>query len=672
VCGLGSLGQHCVVALKEFGVSVIAINKVQPQDWEIPNLPNLLDELLLGDCRRSDVLERAKIRQCRAVLLVTGNEQVNAETAIAVRKLNPQTRIIVRSAKENLNKLLGEHLGNFIAFEPTQLPAPTFALAALGTETLGFFNLERQWLRVVKRTLQPSDRWCNRFLLHELNIKSRRILQHSPHAAPLSESFHEWEPDARLQAGDTIVYIEVTNPSVNHSQKLTKNSKRQPLPLLAEFKNLNWENLKHQVAKFLCWSDKNRLKQVGIACLLIVSILLVLGTILYKLSTRKLSWADSFLASALLLLLGGFGDLFGGLDFTFPVPVWLRFMSLGMAIMGTSFVGVLYGFLTERILAARFQLSKRRPPIPQQEHVVVVGLGRVGQRVASLLQEFKQPLVGITLNADFDMTILPEMPLIVGQLQESLSKANFSTAKSVVVVTDEEMLNLEVSLMARNANPNSNLVIRTFGQGLSDNLAELLPNAQVLCAYAVAAEAFAGAAFGEKIVNLFRLNKKTILVTEYQIEAGDTLNGLLLSEVAYGYGVMPILYQKGQEAPNLIPSEDIRLAVGDRMVVLATIDGLRCIEQGSLCITLKRWQVQVERALTEEAAFEGVRAIDRIVGCGLSTASDLMRNLPARLPSPLYKHQAQRLVRELSKAQVIARLVASTPQTNLNIKTIYN
>jgi phosphoglycerate dehydrogenase-like enzyme len=38
VCGLGSLGQHCVVALKEFGVKAIAIEQVPPPDWEITKL----------------------------------------------------------------------------------------------------------------------------------------------------------------------------------------------------------------------------------------------------------------------------------------------------------------------------------------------------------------------------------------------------------------------------------------------------------------------------------------------------------------------------------------------------------------------------------------------------------------------------------------------------------
>lgn len=68
ICGLGSLGQQCVVALKEFGVSLVAIEEVLPPSWEISAVPNLLDELIIGDCRQDSILEQAKIRQCRAVL----------------------------------------------------------------------------------------------------------------------------------------------------------------------------------------------------------------------------------------------------------------------------------------------------------------------------------------------------------------------------------------------------------------------------------------------------------------------------------------------------------------------------------------------------------------------------------------------------------------------------
>ncbi|MGH2416395.1 MAG: potassium channel family protein, partial [Microcystaceae cyanobacterium] len=211
VCGLGSLGQHCVVALKEFGVSAIAIEQVQPQNWEIPNLPDLLDDLILGDCRQNSILEQAKIGQCRAALLVTTNEQVNAETALAIRQLNPQTRLVVRSAKENLNRLLSEQLGNFIAYNPTQLPATAFALAALGTETLGFFTLDGQRLRVIQRQISQSEPWCNTRLLHELNTRTRRLLAHVQDLTHFPHSFHQWEPDDPVLSGDTLVYIEVAD-----------------------------------------------------------------------------------------------------------------------------------------------------------------------------------------------------------------------------------------------------------------------------------------------------------------------------------------------------------------------------------------------------------------------------------------------------------------------------
>lgn len=142
---------------------------------------------------------------------------------------------------------------------------------------------------------------------------------------------------------------------------------------------------------------------------------------------------------------------------------------------------------------------------------------------------------------------------------------------------------------------------------------------------------------------------------------GSTLNGLLLAEIAYGYGVVPILYQKyTQEPAKLMPSDDIRLELSDRLVVLATIDSLQQIERGE--IAPRSWQVQVDKALSEDAVFEGAMAIGRVSGCSINVARELMNHLPGVLQFPLYKHQAQRLVRELSKSQVVAHLVPVTTQ----------
>lgn len=655
VCGLGSLGQQCIVALKEFGVSIVAIEEVQPRSWEIPDIPNLLDELIIGDCRQESILKQAKIQQCRAVLLVTNSERVNIETAFAVRVLNSQTRLVIRSAKENLNELLSEHLGNLVSFEPTQLPVTAFALATLETETLGFFNLEGQQMKVVKHQIQLGDRWCNQRLAYELNSRTRRLVSHTANSA-VPQSFHQWEPEAPVQAGDTVVYIEVKENLAKGSEKSATLNKRKSRFWQGITKCLSLPNLRHKFNEFWESTAESQTEQVAVISGIIVVILLITGTILYSLNNSpKISHRDAF-NTTLVLLLGGYDNLFGQLPLQLNLPWWLHLFSFNLTVAGTIFVGILYALITEKIISSKFKFSHQRPPAPKQDHVVLIGLGRVGQRVAALLQEFKQPVVGLT-NTELDPNILPQLPVIVGDFAASLKKVNLPTAKSVLVATDDEMVNLEVGLMAHAANPTGGLVIRTFEQGLSNNLAQMLPNAQVLCAYALAAEAFAGAAFGENITSLFRLNNQTILVTEYHIQANDSLHDLLLAEVAYGYGVVPVLHQKEQEAAKFMPSDDTRLVVGDRMVVLATSNGLRRIEYGLSSITPKSWRVQVEKALTAEAVFEGANAISRISGCSLSTARDLMKNLPGTLQSPLYQHQAQRLVRELNKAQVKARVV---------------
>lgn len=181
VCGLGSLGQHCVCSLTEFGVKIVAIEQHIPPSWDIESLPDLLTEIIIGDCRHNDILARAKIKNCRAALIVTTDEQVNIETAIAIRQLNPHTRLILRSGKQNLNYLLLQHLGNFIAFDPTELSTAAFSLAALGSghnfhqhrtkeatnreDILGFFELEGQTWQVYRRLVTVNDAWCDRAVI---------------------------------------------------------------------------------------------------------------------------------------------------------------------------------------------------------------------------------------------------------------------------------------------------------------------------------------------------------------------------------------------------------------------------------------------------------------------------------------------------------------------------
>ncbi|GGA25092.1 hypothetical protein [Okeania sp. KiyG1] len=105
-----------------------------------------------------------------------------------------------------------------------------------------------------------------------------------------------------------------------------------------------------------------------------------------------------------------------------------------------------------------------------------------------------------------------------------------------------------------------------------------------------------------------------------------------------------------------MPSDNIKLAIGDRLIVLATINGLKRIENGE--IKQPTWQIMIETAPSEYAIFQGANEIAGISGCSINQARELMNNLPGILPKPLYKHQTQRLVITLKKALVKTRLIS--------------
>ena len=651
VCGLGSLGQHCVATLKAFGVSVSAIDLSRPSLWEVPDLPGILEQLVIADCRQTSVLEQIGIDRCRAVLLVTGNERMNLESAFAVRALNPRARLVVRSSKQNLNSLLSQQLGNFATCEATEVTAPAFAVAALGGNVIGWFKVGDQPFRAIKHTITEGDVWCNRKAVEELNTSFRRVLAHlTSKGSPLAPDLAAWDPDRPVQPGDIVFTLEASDWRVLSTGLAPSPSQPESKPGWSPQRVWQW--LRNQVSQFWKASGPRRVVVVGGV---FAVLMLWIGTMLFRYALPDHELWDSFDTTAILLL-GGFGDVFGGLQPEPSIPWWLRLFSLLLTFTGIAFCGLLYGLITERLLSIHFQFLQLRPPVPKQDHIVIVGLGGLGRRIAGILHQVHPPLVGIT-NQGPDPNIPPQIPVVQGKITDTLTKVNLATARSVVTVTRDELDNLEIALMARQINPRAQLVIRTLDPGMDAHIAKLFPATQVLCTNALAAEVFAGAAFGEHMLGLFRMNEQTVLVTEYFIETGDTLCGRLLAEIAYGYGVTPLIYRpRDNNPPVLFPGNESRLVAGDRVVVLATIDSLQRIERGEA--RSPNCQVLVEKALNADAAFAGGNLIAQIVGCELSVARQVMEQLPSPIPCLLYRHQAWHLIRQLSRARVYSRRVA--------------
>ncbi len=662
VCGLGSLGQQSVIKLKKFDydpfeVAITAIDRQMIETWEINNFPSQLAmPPILGDCRREEILRKAGIKDSRAILIVTSDESTNVECAIAARRLNPSIQIILRSSRHSLNALLERQLGNFVALDATELPAMTFALAGLGDDTVSVFRIGRHRFRIVERFVRAGEPRFDQKQIQMLHQGQFRLLDFEPVERPqqplgwattASSVFHRWQPYVRVSAGDRIAYIEVV-ADLNESDK-----RKRPLlaisQLIEDWKTGDWRR------RLRNWrqSSEQSTARVLATVLSAALVLWTAGTLLLKITGPDISWVKAISLGAILLL-GGYGDVFGGFGSS-GIPGWVQLACLLITVISILVVLGVLGLLADQLLSSRFDFLQKRPRIPRSRHVVVIGLGRIGRKVTSLLLELNQPLVAVDKQLNHP-ELFTQVPLLIGNILEELSAANLATAKSIIAVTDDQMLNLEVALLASEKNLGSahsfSPVVRTRNQSFSDNLAALMPQAQAFCPYALSAEAFAGAAFGENILGLFRLSEQTNLIAEYLIEPGDTLANKRLATVSYGYGVVPILRETVDKAGNsctvLMPTDDQYLLPGDRLFVLSSINGLRRIERGEMTPP-RRWRLTAEQKPGLENRADVVQLLSRLANFSPKSARRFVDQLPAAIDIELYDYQAAKLIQSMKE-----------------------
>ncbi|MGC1307050.1 MAG: NAD-binding protein [Phormidesmis sp.] len=662
VCGLGSLGQQSVLNLKKFDhdpfeVHITAIDQRKIETWEIDDLPGYLAAPpFVGDCRREDILRAAGITESRAILIVTSDESTNVECAIAARRLNPHIQIILRSSRHSLNALLERQLGKFVALDATELPAMTFALAGLGDDTVSVFTIGRHRFRVIERIICAGDPRFDQQPVQHLHQGLFRLLDLNPVESPqqplgwattASSVFHRWQPHVRVKPGDRVAYIQI-----DQAPETIKKSKNPLVLMRALIEDLRPDDWQKRLSNLRKSSEESIGRVVAIA-LLTAIVLWIAGTLLLKFNVEGLEWVKAISLGAILLL-GGYGDVFGG--FSSPVtPGWVQLVCLVITLTSIMVVLGVLGLVAERILNSRFDFLQKRPRIPRSNHVVVVGLGRIGRKVTSLLIELNQPMVAVDARPH-PPELLTQVPLLIGNVLEELPAANLATAKSIIAVTDDQMLNLEIALLASEKTLNRSSafspVVRTRSQTFNDNLAAMMPQAKAFCPYALSAEAFAGAAFGENIIGLFRLSKQTILITEYAIQPGDTLSGRAVAQIAYGYGVVPILRETrdaaGKLCTVLLPTDEQVLLPGDRLFILSSINGLRRIERGERT-SAREWRLSSDRPVSSTTLPDAVQLLAKLTDCNLDQARSFVNQLPTTIDMKLYDYQAARLIQALKE-----------------------
>lgn len=641
VCGLGRLGQQCVKALAGYRVPVYAIDLQQPAAFKTD-----LVEFTLGDFREAETLRLAGVAHCRSIVLLASDTAANIEGAFAARRINPDIRVVIRGEQQAWQDVLADRLGNLVVYEPNRLAAPAFAFAVLDAHMLAHFYVDDQLFQVTEQIVQAGERWVGA-PIEAAQAPGRQILLHIPESTGLTPvrvpEFYGWSPDQRIAVGDRLLILTRTRPFARSTGK-TRGSWRENMRVL-------WRDFQRQNREG--WSRAARVAMTGVA---VMATLVVMAVLYFIGSAWDLKFFEAVRVAIMLMSGGHLADVASNFE---SLPRGVLWAEVLLSIMGTLLTAIVYALLTDRLLTARFNLLARRPRPPASGHVIIAGLGATGERVASLLEQLERPALGIEdPGAGIGQHTPERLPVIRGSATQtsSLQEAHLETAHGLVAVTSDELQNVQIALKVATLNPRCRLAVRIFDPRLADNVSSVLPDARILCITQLAATAYAAAALGEHVLNLFQMLGRPVLVVEYLINDADTLHGRALWEVGEGYAVVPVLFEPagGKARVPTLDDSVIKLEVGDRLIVLASAASLEAIERGDL--RPREYELVLEGLRPYAEPLQVVGLLVQRFGYSLEEARTVLKALPQLAPQRMYGLYARRTFRLLRANGVVASL----------------
>jgi Trk K+ transport system NAD-binding subunit len=212
-------------------------------------------------------------------------------------------------------------------------------------------------------------------------------------------------------------------------------------------------------------------------------------------------------------------------------------------------------------------------------HVILIGLGKVGYRTYLTLHRLGIPVVVI----DFDekSSFLADArrdgtPIIIGDARREalLDEAGIGRARAIVIATDNDLANLEVALDARQKRPNIRVVMRMFDQNMADKVHAGFDIRAALSTAALAAPTFAAAAVVENVIATTVLEEHLLVTVRTRITRDDPWCKRTLAELAGKHRMCVIGHARSGDALSLFPPASTTLMPDDLLVVQGLYDEL--------------------------------------------------------------------------------------------------
>jgi Trk K+ transport system NAD-binding subunit len=594
VCGLPGVGLRIVEQLALSGVPAVVVD-----DNPAPALARMIAAwgvtLITGPARAEETLSAAGLDGAIAVICAQENDLSALETALLVRRLRAEVRVVAQLTNPAVGRAVRE--AGVAVLDVAGLSAPSVAEVCLGE---GVQEMSLSGLRFLAARTTPARPGSLRELYGALAPvavvpRDGDVLVCPGRDTPVSagdEVTLIGTPD-ELAAASVIDHPErirpagaarvgaVTAPGAASYGVLGVLAPGDPDPSAAPgpaTRAARW--LRDLAVSLARAADRRMALALGALVAVLVTATLVLRfTYQYAGPGHRLSLIDAVYFTTETVTTVGYGD------FSFrQEPTWLVVFAILLMMTGALFVAVFFALVTNMLVSRRIEESLGRQKLTAlHNHVLVIGLGAVGLGVVRQLREAGRDVVVVEKsehNRHLGQLRALGVTVLVADatLPETLAAARLADAAAVAVMTSDDLANLETGLAVRDQLGDRwtdvPVVLRIFDPQLAHSVKETFGFRYVRSTAALAAPWFVGAALGLDVLSTFYAGDEPLLVARLTVTPGGGLHGLRMDELAASTRVLALRRAADRATLEHPPRRSTRFEPADEAYLIGPYDEL--------------------------------------------------------------------------------------------------
>ncbi len=558
VFGFHGVGRRVVRQLANAGQQVIVVDPdADPTEQE--DLQRWGVTYLVGYGLSQDTLHVASVATALAVLCVTDDDVRNIRLALLVRDISPDVRIVVRMANASVGKALASvtqpgavlnvaELAS-MSFVETAVQRTTHAITLGGTEfsvatlpspTSGTFGL--LWGELAPIAVQPVD---------GSPIMSGPSLDHE------------------VQPGDLVTLLGTEQAF----REAGLEPERDTLTAIGP-------TLRRRVKEALAAMSDAVDRPFRIAFAVLSALALLSVTVLTvgyeEPDGSRMSVLDAVYFTAETIATVGFGDFYFRDQGT-----WLRIWAIVLILLGATLVALSTALLTNALVSRRLAQSLGRQRVTGMEgHIVVIGLGAVGSKVAMDLHDAGYEVA--VIDSGEGQRFVPQMraagiPVLIGDatLPETQAAAGIHRAAGVAVLTTDDLVNIETGLAVRGVVGDRPvpIALRVFSKNLARVIGTGLDAGIARSIAELASPWFVGAALGVDVLGTFYVGSTLFIAVRLPVPSGGGLDGVAVGDLRTTTSIVAV-QPAGAEDLHFPPRPDTVLRAGDSAYLIGQYEDL--------------------------------------------------------------------------------------------------